>query len=81
MSRHLRARLAKLAQDLDDEPKVVLVFQPWALPQPAPEARETPSTPPAPTPPEPRAEEPDWRCPTCGAQRNRSTTSDMREAQ
>ena len=79
MSRHLRARLAKLAQDLDDAEEVVFVIQPWALPHPAPKTRETPSTLPAPTPPEPRAEEPDPRCPTCGAQRDGSSTYDMKE--
>jgi hypothetical protein len=80
MSRHLRSRLAKLAQDLDDEPEVVIMIQPWALPHPAPETREAPATPPAPTPPEPRAEEPDSRCPTCGAQPHHNTTSDIKEA-
>jgi hypothetical protein len=49
MNRHVRNRIAKLIQDLQDTSEVVLVFAPWAV---APAPPKTPETPPAPTPAE-----------------------------
>jgi hypothetical protein len=79
MSRHIRRRFAKLVQESEEAPEVVIVFAPWAVSQ-LPAARETPPASPAPPPPEPPSGEPDSRCPTCGAQRQRSST-DTEESQ
>jgi len=47
MSGHIRKRIAKLIEELEETEEVVFVFAPWAV------GPQAPSTPPASTPPEP----------------------------
>ena len=59
MSRQVRRRIAKLVQDLEEAPEVVLIFAPWALPRNAPETPEARSIPPTSTGPQEKPRPPD----------------------